>query len=30
MTSIAKAYGTTVSAIATANNISQPVFIYVG
>ncbi len=30
MTSIAKAYGTTVSAIATANNISNPDYIYVG
>ncbi|WP_144442053.1 LysM peptidoglycan-binding domain-containing protein, partial [Oenococcus oeni] len=30
LTSIAKAYGTTVSAIATANNISNPDYIYVG
>ncbi len=30
LTSIAKSYGTTVSAIATANNISNPDYIYVG
>ncbi|WP_257612888.1 LysM peptidoglycan-binding domain-containing protein, partial [Oenococcus oeni] len=30
LTSIAKAYGTTVSAFATANNISNPDYIYVG